>query len=198
MADTAEMGPLDAQLSDPKGSLVLSSALNTFKSLEYLRQFSLETLDYFVGYLMEPEPAMDYPYALEAAGPLVSQIMTPLFQQVAPRQLGEARMQLAVAEDYSKRVMARYSYSDWSPARIQSVVRRLVWDYPAHSFVIDLDEAQALGLHAHRLDDETAQLCEQLLDVVHGCMGIRPLDDELDESTPLVIAGERHENGHAD
>ena len=199
MADTAEMGPLDAQLTDPKGSVVLSSALNTFKSLEYLRQFSLETLDYIIGYLMEPEPAMDYPYALESATPLVSQIMTPIFQQVSPRQLGEARMQLAVAEEYSRRVMTRYTYSDWAPARIQAVVRRLVWDYPAHSFVIDLDEAQSLGLRAHRLDEETSGLCETLLETVHGCMGIRPVsEDPVEETAALIAVGDTHGNGHTD
>lgn len=198
MADTAEMGPLDAQLTDPKGSVVLSSALNTFKSLEYLRQFSLETLDYIVGYLMDPEPSMDYPYALESATPLVSQIMTPIFQQVSPRQLGEARMQLAVAEEYSRRVMTRYAYTAWSASRIQAVVRRLVWDYPAHSFVIDLDEAQSLGLHAHRLDEETARLCEELLGTAHGCMGIRPINDSVEDTTALIAAGEHDGNGHAE
>ncbi len=199
MSETAELGPLDAQLSNPKGSWIFTSALNSFKSLEYLRQYALETLDFVMGYFTfgTTSPPMDYPYALDYGHPIVNGMISPLFAQVNPQQLGEARLQLAVAEEYTKRVMSRYSYADWAQSQIDSVVRQLVWNYPIHSFVIDLDEAQALGLHAERLDDETADLCERLLEMVDGCIGVRPMPDTpAMATTPLVTAGEVNENGH--
>jgi len=197
MAETAEMGPLDAQLSNPRGSWIFSSALNSFKSLEYLRQYALETLDYVLGYLTlgQTSPAMDYPYALQYAQPIVNGMISPLFEQVNPHQLGEARLQLAVAEEYTKRVMSRYSYRDWSPSQVNKVVRQLVWDYPIHSFVIDLDEAQSLGLRAERMDGETSDLCERLLQTVSGCVGVRPTPT-TSELPAAMVAGDLHENGH--
>lgn len=123
MGQDAELGPLDTQLVDPRGSVFPKSALNAFKSLEYLRQYLLETLDQVVATLMR-SGRMDIPYAIEAARPLVADIVGPLYQQVSPHELGEARRHLAVGEEYSKQVMRRYGYRHHRPQRIERIVDR--------------------------------------------------------------------------
>ena len=170
MGRDAELGPLDTQLRDPRGSVRPRSALNAFKSLEYLRQYLLETLDQVVVTLMM-HGGMDIPFALEAARPLVADIVTPLYQQVDPHELGEARRSLAVGEEYSKMVMGRYSYRNLSEREIEKIVRTLVWEYPSHGFIIDLEEAKRIGLNAKPLDEETAALCSKFVSLVNYCYG---------------------------
>lgn len=166
----AELGPLDAQLPDPRGSIKTHSALNTFKSLEYLRQYVLETLDQVVLTLMA-HGGMDIPFAVEAARPLVADIVTPLYQQVDPHELGEARRYLSIGEEYCKMVMERYSYRNLSKKEIQKIVDKLVWGYPSHGFVIDLQEAKQIGLNVKPLDQKTADLCCELVSKVDYCYG---------------------------
>lgn len=170
MTKDAELGPLDAQEPDPRGSAIPKSALNTFKSLEYLQRYLLETLDLAIRLLLE-KSRMDIPYAIEQSLPFVSCIATPLFQQVQPQELGEARRRLAVAEEYARRIMSRYGYSSVSKTKIEGMVNVLVWEYPSHKFVIDLLEAQQIGLKAEMLDVTRTDLCVELLSRVKGCIG---------------------------
>lgn len=178
MGKNAELGPLDVQLSDPRGSTKTQSALNVFKSLEYLQRYALDTLD-LVTVLLMIKGKMDIPYALEKALPFISCIVNPLYQQVSPIELGEARRQLAVGEEYSKIIMARYSYSHLSAEQIEKIVKQLVWDYPSHSFVIDIEEARKIGLNVELLNDECANLCEELLAQVNGCFGFAPIETKI-------------------
>lgn len=170
MGRDAELGPLDAQLRDPGGSAIPISALNAFKSLEYLQRYTLDTLNLVVR-LMLQKTNMDIPYAIQQSLPFVSCIATPLYQQVVPQELGEARRHLAVAEEYGQRIMGRYGYSSTSKTKIGNIVNKLVWEYPSHSFVIDITEAQQIGLKAESLDDVRTGLCAELLSKVKGCLG---------------------------
>jgi hypothetical protein len=178
MGQDAELGPLDTQLRDPKGSAIPKSALNAFKSLEYLRQYMLETLDLVVVTLIK-NGGMDIPYAIEAARPLVADIVGPLYKQVDPHELGEARRYLAVGEEYSKKIMQKYSYRHRKAQQVDKIVEQLVWHYPSHSYVIDMEEAQNIGLSAQPLDDNTEKLLVKLLQLVHNCYGFRPLPNSL-------------------
>ena len=170
MGKNGELGPLDVQLTDPHGSLMPKSALNVFKSLEYLQRYAMDTLDLTTVLLML-KGNMDIPYALEKALPFVTCVTSPLYQQVNPIEVGEARRHLAVGEEYCQRIMKRYSYSSLSSLKIEKMVKRLVWEYPSHSFVIDLEEAIDIGLNAEGLNDARTMLCEELLSKVKGCLG---------------------------
>jgi hypothetical protein len=169
MGEDAELGPLDAQLRNPKTGKRFS-ALNSFKSLEFLRQYSIEVLD-IISILIRDRVKMDYIYAVEVARPVVSDIVTSLYEQVNPSELGESRRHLAVGEQYSKMIMERYSYKDYSQQKIEEIVRTLVWNYPSHGFVIDFEEATRIGLKVERLDAECNSLCLELLSSAKGCIG---------------------------
>lgn len=173
MGEDAELGPLDAQLRDPSGSAIPISALNAFKSLEYLQRYTLDTLNLAI-ILMLQKARMDIPQAIQQSLPFVSCIATPLYQQVVPQELGEARRHLAVAEEYGQRIMSRYGYSSISKAKIEDMVNKLVWEYPSHSFVIDIEEAQQIGLKVEALDDGLDSLCTELLSKVKSCLGFIP------------------------
>ena len=195
MGSDAELGPLDAQIRNPKTGK-MDSALNAFKSLEYLRQYGIELLD-IISVLFQTRAGMDYMYAVEAARPLVSDIVTSLYRQVSPSTLGEARRHLAVGEQYGKMIMERYGYADYPPKKIDSILRTLVWNYPSHGFVIDIDEAKRLGLKVEPLSDDCAELCEELLGTVRGCLGViteTDLPNEVSVSAPAEVQSD----GNAD
>ena len=135
--------------------------------MEHLRNYSLETLDAIV-ILLVRRSGMDIPYALEHAGSLFSSVVTPLYQQIDPHELGEFGRYLAVSEEYALRVMERWSYADRDEETLRRLVSTLVWDYPTHGFVIDLYEAQGLGLNAVELDKESNALCQTVLSMVPG------------------------------
>jgi len=170
MADNAELGPLDVQIPDPKGGRHIS-ALNAFKSLEFLREHLLETFDAVVRYNAEIY-RMDLPHAISSATPLVNSLVNPLFAQLDLIELGQARRELAVGEDYSRRAMERYSYKALGRDKIEEIVRQLVWEYPSHGFVIDREEIENLGLNVERLDDKCTQLLESIISAVHSCSGV--------------------------
>ncbi len=181
MGKNAELGPLDVQLTDPRGSAIPKSALNVFKSLEYLQRYAMETLDLTTALFML-KGNMDIPYALEKALPFVTCVTNPLYQQVNPVELGEARRHLAVGEEYSQRIIKRYGYSSVSNSKIETIVKKLVWEYPSHSFVIDLEEASEIGLNAEGWDDARTMLCEELLPKVKGCFGFMTPENSVASS----------------
>ena len=166
-----ELGPLDPQIADPRGGARPRSPLETFQALEQLRNYSLEALDSIVQLLIR-RTRMDIPYALEQAEPLLSAIVTPIYSQVDPHELGEMGRRLAVSEEYAKLTMRRWSYPEKDDHELTEMVDRLVREYPTHGFVIDLDEARNIGLKAERLDEESDILCKRLLRGVDGCVGL--------------------------
>jgi hypothetical protein len=184
MGPNGELGPLDPQTVDPTGKARRISALETFKGMEHLRNYSLETLDAIV-ILLVRRSGMDIPYALEHAGSLFSSIVTPLYQQIDPHELGEFGRYLAVSEEYAMRVMQRWSYKDRDEQALKQIVSTLVWDYPTHGFVIDLHEARKLGLNAVALDKESNALCQTILSMVPGWFGL-----SQPESNPCPSTGD--------
>ena len=159
-----ELGPLDPQRFNLQGSARPVSALESFKALDQLLNYSLDSLDGIVRRLLMNAP-MDIPYAIEHAQPLFAAIVSPLYSQVDPHELGESGRSLATSEEYAMRVMERWSYPEIEDADRWQIARRLTWDYPTHGFVIDLTEAKQIGLKAERLDYELDKLCRNILNI---------------------------------
>ena len=162
LGQEGELGPLDPQILDRTGSGRQVSSLESFKALEQLLQYSLDSFDAIVRLLLQNTP-MDITHAIEHAKPLFASIVSPLYQQIDPHELGESSRYLAEIEEYAVRVMTRWSYKNKDGDEIQQIVRRLVWEYPSHGFVIDLKEAQDIGLNAKPLDSEYEEISKRIL-----------------------------------
>ncbi len=160
-----ELGPLDPQRLNLRGSAMPVSALESFNALYQLLTYSLDSLDGIIQRLLMNAPPMDIPYAIEHAQPLFAAIVSPLYSRVDLHELGEAGRSLAISEDYAVRVMERWGYSEIGNDERRQIARRLTWGYPTHGFVIDLTEAQQVGLNAERLDDESDVLCWKIRDI---------------------------------
>jgi hypothetical protein len=146
MGEFADLGPIDVQMKDPlkRGDKVISP-LDELKSTEFLRDYAVELLDSFTLLILQ-RSGMSIKEAVHEAVPFTTQIMRPLYEKLDPLEIGEHRRSLAIGEDYANRLLAMSGNS-----RRKEIVKALISKYPSHSFVIDADEAQTLGLPVRRL-----------------------------------------------
>ena len=96
-----------------------------------------------VSYLRS-QAGMDIAHALEHSAEALSPVAESLYRSVNYRELGEAVQRLAIGEEYAKETMYR-----WGPLEddaIEDIVRQLVWEYPDHGHIIDVEEAKRIGL----------------------------------------------------
>jgi hypothetical protein len=164
MGEFAELGPLDVQIQDPleKGRHYFAP-LNEFKAMEFLREYATDFLDYFSS-LLEYR-GMSVKQALHEAIPAVSGVMKPLYEHIDPSKVGGYRRNLAEGEEYAKRLLESIGHPN-----SDRLAQKLVWDYPAHDFVINFEEAKALGLRVQRMDVRLEKLLREAIQGVedHG------------------------------
>ena len=203
MGKEGELGPLDPQILDRTGSeLRRVSALDTFNGLEQMLQHSLEAFDSTVRFLLRRAP-MDIHQAMEHAKPLFAAIVSPLYQKADLPRLGEAGRYLSEAEEYAFRAMQRWGYKNIDEADIRRTARRLVWGYPSHEFIIDLAEAQDIGLNAKPMSDvsesfeNTAKRIVDRLDMNDEVVwwGIPDIQAERDNADCVQSTIEKEGNG---
>jgi hypothetical protein len=146
MGELAELGPLDVQITDEleRGKRPFSP-LDEFKSMEFLREYATEFLDYFAFALTER--GMSVKQALHESIPAVTGMMEPLYSHIDPSKVGSFRRSLAEGEDYAKRLLKQTR----NPM-VEKLVERLVWQYPVHDFVIDYAEGREIGLPVVKLE----------------------------------------------
>ena len=176
LGSTGEMGPLDVQLYNPGGGRQTRSGLETFQGLAQVQRYALETLGKLIEYFIEQE-RLNAPHCYERAEALFAAIVSPLYQQINPNELGELGRHQASSEEYLLRVMDRWSYADQEEndeeeRKTEDIAWSLVWDYPSHGFVIDIHEAKELKLRAERMDREAERLCLELLEATPSFVGI--------------------------
>ena len=154
-----ELGPLDPQVSDPASNAIQRSPLEIVKGLEFLRNYYVGTFEVMVRSVVRLRRSRrDMTLSLDSVADLLSPIADPLYRLVNYRELGEAARDLAIGEEYAKETMRR-----WSPLnedQANTAVDILVWAYPDHGYIIDIDEARDIGLsNVEPLDLELESLC---------------------------------------
>jgi hypothetical protein len=160
MARDAELGPIDTQLADsgePEGYI---SSLQEFKGLEAVASFCHTFLDASAGVIHNISMCSRND-AIKIASEYVPPLLRPLFEQVDPRTLGGFRRALEITESYGLRLLRAAGY-EREAAR--EIVRRLVYHYPAHDYVIQHDEASEIGLPAKTANDDIEKAMEAVLD----------------------------------
>jgi hypothetical protein len=163
MGERAELGPLDVQITDPiEKGLDQFSPLDEFKSMEFLREYALEVLDYYAIALVR-RGGMSVKEAYHEAMPAAASTVAPLYQKVEPSKIGSYRRSLAVGEEYAKRLLR---VAGNPPSAADKIAEQLVWKYPAHDFVIDRDEAAEIGLPINNLDKSDENEFIEILDAL--------------------------------
>lgn len=162
MGELAQLGPLDVQITDEaeKGQRPFSP-LDEFKSMDFLREYATELLDYFANLIID-RSGMSIKEALHEAIPAVTGLMTPLYHRVDASKVGGYRRSLAIAEEYAKRLLAQRGAKN-----AEHITEQLGWAYPSHSFIIDIEEAAQLGLPVSPLPLRQEEI---LLEVINGIL----------------------------
>lgn len=162
LGQLGELGPLDPQMPDPGGT-GLRSPLQIVKGLEFLRNYYLETFDVTVLFLFD-RVSMDVARTMDRATALLSPIADSLYRSIDYRELGEASRDLAISEAYANEVMRRWSPLDEGVA--DGIVRQLVWEYPDHGHIIDVEEAYRIGLaNVHYMSLQLEELSADAISV---------------------------------
>jgi Serine dehydrogenase proteinase len=152
-----ELGPLDAQMIDMDKEQI-GSALDEVQSLERLHKFALDAFDQTLTTL-KTRTRKKYDKLLPVAGEFVTGLVRPLFESVDVIHYTSLSRTLKVAEDYAVRLMEPRV----GRATAKSVVNKLISDYPEHGFVIDVYEAERIGLPAEQADGTLADLLDEIV-----------------------------------
>lgn len=162
LGDSAELGPLDAQLFDPEREQY-GSALDEAQALERLHAFALDAFDQTMFLMLNRtgkkidtliDPSLNF--AVEMTRPLLANLDTVHYTQVS--------RVLKVAEEYAVRLL-RPNYPD---EQAQRIARHLVENYPDHSFVIDGEEATGFGLRTVKPSADQIEIVDTLATQLAG------------------------------
>lgn len=145
MSESAVLSPLDPQVISKRrekfSETERQSPLEAAQAMRELRRFALTSLDTMMHFLNERKVTPRL--ALETAGTLSVSMIEPIIGKIDPYDVGAFSLDSKVAVEYCKRVSCP---SDGNKKTQRSVdPKALVEDYPAHEFVIDIEEARALG-----------------------------------------------------
>ncbi len=145
MSENARLGPVDPQVISKRREKFFAgerqSPLEAFQALRHLREFSLASLDVAMDFLLEQGVAPQL--ALETSGKLAIRLVEPILGKIEPYDLGAFALDSRVAVEYCRRLSNPVDKAKRTQRRVDP--RALVERYPAHEFVIDLEEARALN-----------------------------------------------------
>lgn len=139
MSDFAELGPLDVQLykadelGERRSGLIIRSAM------ESLAEHAFELFETTMLNIKERSfGRVRFTTAADLAAQITVGALSSVYQQVDPINVGEDHRDLNVAIQYGNRLAQR-------SGNVKSgAVEKLVRKYPAHDFVIDIEEAREL------------------------------------------------------
>jgi len=162
MSEIARLSPLDPQVISKRREKFFAgerqSPLEAFQATRHLREFALTSLDLVMRFLLDQD--VNPKLALETASNLSMRLVEPILGKIEPYDLGAFSLDSNVAKEYCKRVGSPTNHAKKTQRRVQP--RILVEMYPAHEFVIDLEEARALQFEVSEPSSEIGALFDEL------------------------------------
>lgn len=166
----AELGPLDAQVIDPRNPARSMSALDGYQSVEYLRDYALKTQSLAVGQILErTRSRVPLGEVIERSDSFAVSVISPIMSQVKPLDFGGWGRTLDIGRVYAERLLSRFGAAGRSADVVNDIAYQLVYGYPHHGFAIDLAEAKALGLNVHAMDEELNSLARGVVNSAFRC-----------------------------
>jgi hypothetical protein len=189
MYDYSELGPLDVQMRKIDEIVSFGSGLDILQAINSISGYSINLFDSFLERLTDGYGGiLTTKTCAEISSTLARGLLEPVAAQIDPLQLGEAHRAMSIAKRYG-------ALLDTGNLR-ERAINRLVEDYPAHSFVIDLREAKKLFHNVRRPSDLEIAVGrvfhEALIDPQRRCMicDVRTLDEQGDAATEMADAME--------
>ncbi len=167
MGYMAELGPLDMQVKDLETDL-WDSALNETKSLQTLSREALLLYVEKMEVLNSLYRRKEFETKNKIATEFVNEMIRPLVEKLQVVHYTKMARIMEIMKKYGRQLMKRAGYS---PKKVEAVIESLGEEYPDHGYIIDLREAQDLGLRAESPKAEVASFIEQM-EKVCGCSTI--------------------------
>jgi hypothetical protein len=165
----AELGPLDAQVTDPRNPARSMSALDGYQSVEYIRDYALQTQHLAVMQMLDRTKArVPLGEILGYASSFANDVVSPIMSQVRPLDFGGWGRTLDIGKVYAGRLLERFNMRD-SAQDPHEAADRLVYGYPHHGFVIDLDEAADLGFVTEEMPPDIYAPATEVVAAAFAC-----------------------------
>jgi hypothetical protein len=157
MAPQSELGPLDAPIEHPLVEGIRLSALDGVRPIEFFSDF-ITRISFQTGVRLRNEVGLGRKDCLELALTQANQFCSPIVSKLDPLVVNMCYRSLTLAEKYGKELLLNYMLKDNPDKELlaTTIINNLVWEYPEHGFVIDIDEAKRLNLvvrSSDRYDD---------------------------------------------
>jgi hypothetical protein len=135
----SELGPLDVQLIKQNEIALRKSGLLSKSSFDALADAAFELYErLMMNITVKSRGNVSFQMASELSAGMTSTALAPIYSQMNPDVIGSEHRDLNVATEYGDRLAAKSCNAK------TDTVKRLVKNYPAHDFVIDMEEARDL------------------------------------------------------
>ncbi len=146
MSPFAELGPLDTQITDPRNPATHVSALDCYRSVDYVREFGVLAIPRALKVMLDQTQALiPLGELIESATTFATGSASPMLEQVKALDFGAWGRTLKIGENYAQEVRRRLSHPD-SEEDAERIAWKLVYGYTHHLYPIDRAEAKRLGL----------------------------------------------------
>jgi hypothetical protein len=157
-----ELGPLDAQYEEKQAHdfPLSASRLLLDTALKEVEERAIASYDQAINRILKASGMKPFEACTKAAE-FVGTLYGPLLAKLDPVRLAESARGLSLGRAYATRLLRRYRPT-LPEADRHALLDRLVTTYPAHSFIIDAEEATDLGLPVRDPDPTEAGLLDRL------------------------------------
>jgi hypothetical protein len=157
-----ELGPLDAQYKEKQAQdfPLSTSRLLLDTALRELEERAGTCYDTAIHRILAQTKMRPFEACTKAAE-FVGTLYGPLLAKLDPVRLAESARGLSLGRAYASRLLRRYRPALTEDDR-RLLLDRLVATYPAHSFIVDREEATELGLPVRTPDRKEEELLDRL------------------------------------
>lgn len=158
----AELGPIDIWIRNEKTD-VMESALNYAQALGRLGD-DTETIMWEVAINIAKVTGKPMVQCLQPATDYATSLVTPLVGGMDVAKYTEMLRTLKIGEEYATRLLS----AKYDREKAAEIAEALVSHYPDHEFVIDIAEAQSLGLAVEEPPDEIVEVNKKIIPYLDG------------------------------
>ena len=157
MSDNGELGPLDVQMSKKDELWETQSGLIVMDTLTALQDNAFMAFEqFFIQLKAKSDDAITLKTATQIATETTTGLFAPLYGQVDPMHIGEARRAMSIASQYGQRLLL-----EGRNIALEEL-ERITSEYPSHGFVIDRREASLLFNEVREPTSEESKLAQEL------------------------------------
>lgn len=168
MSPCAELGPLDTQITDPRNPSTHVSALDCYRSVDYVREFGVQTIPRaLTAMLDETQALIPLTQLIDLATTFALGSVRPMLESIKGLDFGAWGRTLKIGETYAKALRLRLYHPDPEEAA-ERIATRLVYGYPHHRYPIDRVEAKSLGLAVDTMPNDVYKAAKA---IAAACMG---------------------------